>query len=173
MFLDLDIPDDDPLRPAKIYVCNAAPGFRIFEKDGKIKWESDFIWLVIVNEEDGIDFKVKQTIEGKREIQAFWKDKELNDTSKLHGLLKEDQLWDVYQLRAVVLLQNRIEAQIETLQAVGNPERDQGVRQIPWDLAARLRTLELEMLRRANSTLDDQVRTCPFTDRHSKGPTAL
>ena len=56
MFLDLDIPDDDPLRPAKIYVSKVAPGFRIFEKDGNIEWESDFVWLVVVNEEDGLDF---------------------------------------------------------------------------------------------------------------------
>ena len=45
MFLDLDIPMDDPLRPAKIAVNVAAPGFRISEKDGQIEWESDFIWL--------------------------------------------------------------------------------------------------------------------------------
>jgi len=53
VFLNLDIPDDDPLRPAKIYVCNTAPGFRLVDKDDKIEWESDFVWLVVVNEEDG------------------------------------------------------------------------------------------------------------------------
>jgi hypothetical protein len=53
VFLDLDIPDDDPLRPAKIYVCNAAPGVRLVDKKDNIEWESDFVWLVVVNEEDG------------------------------------------------------------------------------------------------------------------------
>jgi hypothetical protein len=54
MFLNLDIPDDDPLRPAKIHVCNTAPGFLLLEKADQIDWEGDFVWLVVVNEEDGM-----------------------------------------------------------------------------------------------------------------------
>lgn len=54
MFLNLDIPDDDPLRPAKIHVCNTAPGFLLLEKADHIDWEGDFVWLVVVNEEDGM-----------------------------------------------------------------------------------------------------------------------
>ena len=53
MFLNLDIPDDDPLRPAKIHVCNTAPGFLLVEKADHVDWEGDFVWLVVVNEEDG------------------------------------------------------------------------------------------------------------------------
>lgn len=53
MFLNLDIPDDDPLRPAKIYVCNIAPGFRLTQTADTVEWEGDFVWLVVVNEEDG------------------------------------------------------------------------------------------------------------------------
>lgn len=53
MFLNLDIPDDDPLRPAKIHVCNTAPGFLLMEKADDVQWEGDFVWLVVVNEEDG------------------------------------------------------------------------------------------------------------------------
>jgi hypothetical protein len=156
MFIDLDIPDDDPLRPAKIHVSTTAPGFRLFEKeDGSVGWESDFIWLVVVNEEDGLDFKILQTIDGKREIQALWKEQELQD-AHLRGLLEADPHWDVYQLRAVVLLQNRVETQAHMLREVGGPERSESVRQGPWELAWRLRTLELDMLQRALSTLDDE-----------------
>lgn len=160
MFLDLEIPDDDPLRPAKMFVSTAAPGFRIFE-DGKNKamgWESDFIWLVVINEEDGLDFKIRQTIDGTREIQAFWKDRELDDTTKLKGFLQEEPLWDVYQLRATVLLQNRTEAQMETLQEMQNVKRDASIRDVPWRLAERLRRLELEFLQRAGVMLETQVR---------------
>jgi len=156
MFIDLDIPDDDPLRPAKIHISTTAPGFRLFNKEGNgIGWESDFIWLIVVNEEDGLDFKILQTIDGKREIQALWKEGELQDTN-LRSLLEVDPHWDIYQLRAVVLLQSRVEVQVETLREVGIPERSEGVRQGPWELAAQLRVLELDMLRRAMSALDDQ-----------------
>ncbi|KAF2269870.1 SET domain-containing protein [Lojkania enalia] len=162
MFLGLDIPDDDPLKPAKVAINTAAPGIRLFEKEGTIAWESEYVWLIAVNEEDGLDFKMKQTIDGKREVQAFWKQNELNDTSKLRSYLEEDPLWDVYQLRAVMLVHNRIEEQLHSLGEVGDPERDAGIREIPWRLARRLRTLESDMLGRAQSALVDQVSTGPL-----------
>ncbi|OAL44570.1 SET domain-containing protein [Pyrenochaeta sp. DS3sAY3a] len=156
IFLDIDIPDDDPLRPAKIFVSAAAPGFRIFEQDDDVSWESDFIWLVVINEEDGLDFKVRQTIDGKREIQAFWKEREL-ETSKLHDYLQEDPAWDIFQLRATVLLQQRVKLQIETLQgAQGATSDDASVREGPRKLAERLRFLELALLERAVIVLDNQ-----------------
>lgn len=166
MFLDLDIPDDDPLRPAKMFISTAAPGFRLFEKAGDVEWESDFIWLVIVNEEDGLDFKVRQTVDGKREIQALWKDDELHDTSKIRQYLHEDPLWEVYQLRAAVLLQGRVEEQIETLNKVGTPQRETSIRETPWRLAERLRALELNMLERAMEAFERQVSNRLYSASH-------
>lgn len=158
MFLGLDIPDDDPLRPAKMFVSTAAPGFRIFEESDSIAWESDYIWLAVINEEDGLDFKIRQTIDGKRDIQAFWKERELDDTTKLREYLQEDPVWDVFQLRATVLLQNRIDEQRESIQAARGLTQDLTVRDVPWRLAERLRELELDMLVRAGAVLDIQVR---------------
>lgn len=155
MFLHLDIPDDDPLRPAKMYVSTAAPGFRIFDKENAIGWESDFIWLVVANEEDGLDFKIRQTVDGDREIQAFWKEKEL-DPLKLREYMEEDPAWDVFQLRATVLLQNRVEMQMETLKQTQDVDREPAVRDVPWNLARRLRSLELEMLERAVAAFEAQ-----------------
>jgi len=157
MFLALDIPDDDPLRPAKVFVSTAAPGFRVFDKEDSVGWESDYIWLVVINEEDGLDFRIRQTIDGKREIQAFFKDMELDNTSKLRDYLEQDPAWDVFQLRAVVLLQNRVETQMETIQAMQGLNQDLTVRDVPWRLAERLRNLEFDMLQRAALALDDQV----------------
>ncbi|PSN66292.1 SET domain-containing protein [Corynespora cassiicola Philippines] len=153
MFLSLDVPDDDPLKPAKRFVNNAAPGFRLFDKGDHVDWESDFIWLVVVNEEDGLDFKIRQTVDGQREIQAFWKEDELDDTSKLRSQLEQDATWDIYQLRAVVLLENRVEEQIHTLQNSAHAERNGTVRE---KLARRLRKLELGMLERAKGSFEDQ-----------------
>lgn len=120
----------------------------------------------------GIDFKVRQTIDGGREIQAFWKESELNDASKIRTFLDKDPLWEVYQLRAVVLMQGRVDAQLATLDAVGSPIREGTAREGelatpptanyanptgPWRLAAQLRTLERDMLLRTKKMLDDQV----------------
>lgn len=157
MFLDLEIPDDDPLRPAKVAVNTAAPGFRLFDKDDSVDWESDYVWLVAINEEDGLDFKLKQTVDGGREISALWKEKELDDTGKLRGYLEADPLWEVYQLRAVVLLQDRVDAQLHTLQGFEFPPRSTTVRERPWQLAKRLRDLESQMLEKAKAALEEQV----------------
>ena len=51
LFLDLDIPDDDPLKLAKETVATAAPGFRLFLHGDSTDWESDWVWLPCVNEE--------------------------------------------------------------------------------------------------------------------------
>ena len=141
-----------------MFVSTAAPGFRIFDKESGLDWESDYIWLVVINEEDGLDFKIRQTVDGKREIQAFWKERELDDTSKLHNYLKEDPAWDIYQLRAVVLLQQRVEAQLEAIQNMHDLQKSSTIRDTPWRLAERLRKLESAMLGRALLTLQTQVR---------------
>ena len=161
MFLDLDIPMDDPLRPAKIAVNIAAPGFRISEKDDQIEWESDFIWLIATNEEDGLDFKLRQTIDGQTEIEACWKEQELDDPSKLQTYLEQDHLWDVYHLRAIVLLQNRIKTQLQALRDVDIPEEDPSIRPGPWQLAGQLHNLESELLEKAGAFLEDQVSHMP------------
>ena len=42
LFLDLEIPNDDPLRLAKKAVAQSAPGFRLFLHDDSTDWESSF-----------------------------------------------------------------------------------------------------------------------------------
>ncbi len=42
LFLDLEIPNDDPLRLAKKAVAQSAPGFRLFLHDDSMDWESSF-----------------------------------------------------------------------------------------------------------------------------------
>lgn len=72
---------------------------------------------------------MRQTVDGNRDIQAFWKEGELNDTSKIRILLEKDPLWEVFQLRAVVLMQGRVHAQIEYIRSIGNPRREESVRE--------------------------------------------
>ncbi|KAL8754864.1 MAG: hypothetical protein Q9184_004983 [Pyrenodesmia sp. 2 TL-2023] len=116
LFLDLDIPDDDPLKLAKKAVSKAAPGFKLFLKENSIRWEGDFIWLVCVNEEDGLDFRLLQTIDGEKELKIYWKEEELLDISKLRSFLQEERSWNVFQLRAIATLQGRVEQQLLALE---------------------------------------------------------
>ncbi|ETI20539.1 hypothetical protein G647_08576 [Cladophialophora carrionii CBS 160.54] len=160
MFLGLSIPTDDPLRVAKIRFAQEAPGVRIYVDDSdQVHWESTFVWWACVNQEDGLDFRVERTLDGNMELQALWKDEELN-AAALQSTLENDRLRDVFVLRAVVMIQERVEQQGTKLATsegdfqntlVGNQVR------VPvYQTIGRLRTLEIELLARAYEMLDTE-----------------
>lgn len=167
LFLDLDIPDDDPLKMAKMALSTAAPGFRLFAQGGGTGWESEFVWLICVNEEDGLEIRQLQRIDGERELEIAWKGHAIDDTTKLRQWLEEDEMWEVFKLRAVSILQNRVEVQLrellnsEGLQNVQHGEGT-GVREQTWLLSMRLRELEQELLETAYGDFEDQVHTLPL-----------
>ncbi|QSS50847.1 SET domain-containing protein [Histoplasma capsulatum var. duboisii H88] len=155
LFLDLDIPADDPLRPAKIAVCNTTPGFRLFIAPGSdvTDWESSFVWWCCVNEEDGLEFRVVQSNQGERELKVSWKGTNVTSSESLLDQLKADRMWGVFQLRAVVILQDRMQGQLAQLRS--NDEYVQRwleyvdgrvIRQSVWQTALKLRKLEGELL---------------------------
>ncbi|KAF4538639.1 Set domain-containing protein [Lasiodiplodia theobromae] len=168
LFLDLDIPNDDPLKRAKLHVNTSAPGFRLYDSDhvgasaGSTGWQSDFIWLVVVNEEDGLDFQVEQTTDGGRELRVYWNGSVLEEPDKLADTLKTHPLWDVFKLRAVSLLQDRVETQLRLLYGTDDDVKaamnEEGirVRERVWSLATRLRDLERDLLERAYGNLEEE-----------------
>ena len=161
LFLDLEIPLDDPLNLAKKAVAHSAPGFRLFVHGDSTDWESSFIWLLCVNEEDGLEFKLLQNIDGERELQASWKGEEIADMSNLVMLLKLEPLWDVFELRAICTLQSRVEQQLLELEGSKNTiggllatlEMDDDIR----ENAMRLRELEKTLLLHAYSDFEVKV----------------
>ncbi|KAK7529574.1 uncharacterized protein J3D65DRAFT_642437 [Phyllosticta citribraziliensis] len=167
LFLDLEIPQDDPLKVAKMHINKAAPGFKIFDSEEPnvssegTGWMSDFIWLVIVNEEDGLEFQILQTNDGGRELQVFWKEEKLEEPHKLKELLEANLLWPVFQLRAVALIQDRVESQLRVLHSSENDVRGvdkdgELVRQGVWNLAMRFRDLERDLLERSYGDLEEE-----------------
>lgn len=179
LFLDLDIPDDDPLKPAKRAICKDAPGVRLFSinKDSggnhdnnsaSTGWESGFVWWACVNEEDGLNFQVLQTLEGQRELRATWKGQPLSpDTTSLEDLVLSDSQKDVFKLRANVIIQTRLERQLslleETASAFDEVEHDPsgdrtGIRSEVYETIRRLRGLEIDLLRRGLKDLSQEVR---------------
>jgi hypothetical protein len=193
IFLGLDMPDDDPLKPAKKAVCKDAPGVRIFfhqSGDMTTGWESPFVWWACVNEEDGLDFELLQTSDGGRELRAAWKGKgighirssssadgdgesgNISASSSLQDTLRTDPQWEIFQLRAVVLLQSRLETQLgmleETEEAFDGVEHDPdgtktGVRSEIYATIGKLRILEMDLLRRGVKDLAATVCSIPLS----------
>lgn len=155
LFLHLEIPDDDPLKLAKKTVAKSAPGFKLFVETGSISWDGDYVWLICVNEEDGLDFRVLQTNNGDKELKMFWHEDEVQDTSKLRNLLEGEPIWDVFRLRAVATLQGRVEQQLLALErsrASINNRSDPTV-----SVTKRLRDLEEELMLQACEQFEKTV----------------
>lgn len=170
LFLDLDIPDDDPLKRAKKAFCDDAPGLRLFTRPESTStdWESDFVWWSCVNEEDGLEFRLAQSTDGDRQLEVTWKGEDIKSSERLKDLLSTDPLWDLFQLRAVVIVQGRIEYQLammqegeEYVQSIKDHGRNDaggsGNWNEVWNVTTRLRRLETDLLQRGVADLEEKV----------------
>lgn len=181
LFLGLDIPDDDPLKLAKRSFCSDAPGVRLYISPGSetTGWESPFVWWACVNEEDGLEFRVLQTHDGKKELKATWKGNDIGPSDSLKDIIATDPLWDVFQLRAVVIILERLETQLSVLQetdkSIPSPDQDGSpsgtrIRSDVYQNIMKLRKLEADLLERGIRDLEKTVRrsfTSPWSDRIS------
>ncbi|KAI5793109.1 hypothetical protein EDC01DRAFT_655210 [Geopyxis carbonaria] len=150
MALDIQCQYDDPLRRAKEAVFKSGPILELkYEAvTQSVNWSSDFIWLIVVNEEDGLSFQVLQEKSGARSLHVYWNESEISSISKLRGYLEESRLWPVYRLRAISIAQYRVEQQLEKMNFSDLDEiKETGlVRDQPWAVACRLRYLEKALM---------------------------
>ena len=161
IFLDLDVDDDDPLKLAKKAVANSAPGFRLFGHGNSVSWEGPFVWLLCVNEEDGLEFKVMQKNDGDRELKVLWRDTEMSDLSGIEALLRKDLKWPLFQLRATVTIRDRIQKQIilveENRVSVAPINGTMKQDHTPFQFAARLQELEAKLMLQAYEEFENKV----------------
>ena len=162
LYLDLDIPSDDPLKLAKKAIATSAPGFRLFTDEKSVAWEGPFVWLICVNEEDGLEFRLLQTNDGARELQLLWKGAEIDNVSRLDCFLQTEPLWEVFQLRAITVLQARVEVQLMSLHDHQSRSCDENITDDGIDAnlgleITRLRHLEGLLMTQAYDDFESQV----------------
>jgi hypothetical protein len=109
--------EDDPLGKAKVAAFAGRPIVQISLADGEIEWESPFLYLMCLNEEDGLEFKVLQQNDGFRsQLRVFWQGADVTEeTTTFEALASQHELKDIFDLRVVALLQDRIRQQLERL----------------------------------------------------------
>ena len=159
IFLDLEIPLDDPLKRPKMALSHSPPGVRLFLIDGHVDWESDFVWLICVNEEDGLQFQIMQQTSGQNELSVSWKDSALRDVTKLENIIRAESGWEVFELRVQVTVQSRVEQQLRALYDSENLVVDQDRDRVSNNITSilRLRTLEEQLLIEAFESLESKV----------------
>ncbi|KAJ5553834.1 hypothetical protein N7513_003793 [Penicillium frequentans] len=178
VMLHMNSPQDDPLGMAKKMICKDTPGIGVSTSQdpattdltssngpGKIVWDSPLIWWSSVNEEDGLKIGIAQTTDGGRELEAHWKGEKIQSPDQLHHFVTIDPLVDIFQLRAVVLVLERVEAQVSLLNETNqvldhlreNPTALSSMfRPEIFEMVSRLRQLEGTLLQKAVEELIQQ-----------------
>ncbi|KAL4895845.1 SET domain protein [Aspergillus ambiguus] len=122
LFLDLEIPDDDPLRLPKADFCKDPPGAWISHSTTRpgrsTSWNSPFVWWACVNEEDGLRITLVENGDGGRETRVYFNEQEVKDSNHLRDLLAAHPLWDIIHLRAVMLVLAQLNLRVYNLRRI-------------------------------------------------------
>ena len=163
LVLTLDPFPDDPLGKAKVAAFKEPSQLRIYAHQDKMKWDCPFLYLMLLNEEDGLEFRMLQQTDGSRNrLQVFWQGSDVTDaTDTFESLTSEHALSDVFKLRAIALLQDRIRQQLERLYESQDEVEllayTPFVRPDRRSNAILLRKSERLMLEKAYAATDEQV----------------
>lgn len=154
---------DDPLGKAKVHAFQDAPVVDIKEVDGRVLCTSPFAYLMILNEEDGLGFRLLQDNDGGRELRTFWRDQDVTErTSSFDELVSDHELCSVLRLRVNMVISQRLEEQLERLSSLplddGNAASATDKPSPPNAANARaLRLIEKGVLDKAVVVLEEQV----------------
>ena len=160
--LPLKLMDDDPLLKAKLHVFHQIPTLEIREdQNGTPQWSAPFVYLMCLNEEDGLDFRILQQTDGSQDLKMYWQDRDVTDTpGAFRELVGGHDLQKIFELRSVSVIFEMVQEQLERLniheQGSSVPEV---VRAEALYAAAELRNIEADLLKRTLEVLDHEVRT--------------
>jgi len=167
--LPLESLTDDPLGKAKLHIFRGSPTLKLSRSDGEISWQCPFVYLMCLNEEDGLEFRVLQGTNGERELRLFWQEEDATARANDFGdLIKNHPLCQIFRLRAVsvlheVVTNHLMQLSSEIFHDELEPLRRAGqVRDGRLQLAQKLREIEASVLESAAIALDEQVCTTIF-----------
>ncbi|ATY66230.1 SET domain [Cordyceps militaris] len=161
--LRLDPFPDDPLGLAKRRAFGGAPAVTLRQTDGGNRWESGFVHLMCLNEEDGLDFGILQDDTGGRTLRVLWQGDDVTERAHdFESLLQQHQLRALFRLRAVTVVQERAASQLEKLAAAPGggqlePLIAAGIiEQHHVDLVSALKDIERSVLEAAVAELEEE-----------------
>lgn len=153
---------DDPLARAKLVAFGEQPKVHVsVGEEGAATWDCPFAYLSCVNEEDGLEFRLLQDVEGNRELRVFWLEEDVTDRVKqFEAVLRDHPIYALVKLRAVTIIQGCLKDQVQKLQSQdyydslsANPE----VREECKVVAAALRDIEGAILAKAVEAMESEV----------------
>ncbi len=98
-------------------------------REARVRWSCPFSYLMCVNEEDGIDFRLRQETDGSTQLRMFWQNEDATEQARdFAALTQKHPLASVFQLRVVTVLQEAIESHLERMQAAGGQQESSEAR---------------------------------------------
>ncbi|KAI1133465.1 hypothetical protein F5Y10DRAFT_229120 [Nemania abortiva] len=159
IILPVDSMGDDPLAKAKLYAFGSAPTLKITDTDtGVPKWEAPFVYLMCLNDEDGLRFKVLQETDGSQHLRMFWQDIDVTlEAGTMETLITGHKLCQIFRLRVVTVVLGMIQQQLEVLAAHDEETMLVGGEISHVHLAAsRLRAVEKDLFERSLQLLEHE-----------------
>lgn len=167
--LPLEAFPDDPLAKAKLHIFKAPATLKLSRTDGKLEWESPFAYLLCLNEEDGLEFKLLQDSAGERQLRLFWQNEDVTERAgAFETLILDHPLCAVFKLRVVAILHELVSTQLAQLRP--GISHDQLASLLAAGLlraecaqtAGLLREIEASLLEDAAEVLENEVRNIYF-----------
>ena len=157
LYLAMDAPSDDPLAVAKMVALDLKPGLKVSmnQTADRAAWVSGFVWAMCVNEEDGLEIKVAQTVDGQRELEISWRGSKIANQYELEVQLERAELQSLFKLRSFSMVHARVEDEIDARESLRQRPEEERVpsgldRSSPASaLAEELRKLEMAVLKKA------------------------
>ncbi|PHH62315.1 hypothetical protein CDD81_7235 [Ophiocordyceps australis] len=118
MLLFLDPLADDPLAEAKLHVFGTRPTLKLSCESSNVTWSCPFVYLMCLNQEDGLEFRILQQRDGTRQLKLFWQDDDVTDRADdFEALIHQHRLCRVFELRAVAVMYERVACQLDAMQS--------------------------------------------------------
>ncbi|KAH8893416.1 SET domain-containing protein [Thozetella sp. PMI_491] len=152
---------DDPLARAKLVAFSKPPQVSVSWNGDRLSWTSSFAYLMCVNEEDGLDFKVLQDNDGSRQLRVFWQEEDVTDRAgDFENVIQERDFRVLLRLRVVTAVQECLLAHVESMQVSAqlnaDPVSGARVRDASAQAAARLRAAETAVLQKVAQEMEDE-----------------
>ncbi|KAI0108303.1 SET domain-containing protein [Daldinia grandis] len=151
--------EDDPLAIPKLHAFGTSPKLKLEEdEDGVPRWTAPFVYLMCLNEEDGLRFRVLQKTDGSRHLKIFWQDIDITDVSNtMKDLIHDHELHQIFELRAVTVIMGIVQQQLEQLISTQSGDSVVGVASTEiYQAIFQLRSFETGILQNSIEVLDEQ-----------------
>ncbi|CAI4215400.1 unnamed protein product [Parascedosporium putredinis] len=167
LVLPLTTFEDDPLIQAKLHSFKKPPMANFSLQDGQGSWKSPFAYYMCLNEEDGLEFRVLQDLEGGRQLKVFWQDEDVTDRVESFDLLIDSHdLSQIFRLRVVTVMEELVSNHLERMGSTNSPEEEELLRSIHGEpradciaMADTLRGIEYTILESVLQCLHEQKET--------------